>query len=233
MAVAVGGANYSAANGQLLSNLGTVIPSTLGPANDLFFLSFDQLGSHVHAYVEPVVTVSPPAPDNTPQPDYGVATFERVHHSLSRITGVPITNSTVAALYNASQQSLPAQPLIAAFLPSQQTAISQLASAYCGQMVATQSLRDAFFGGTGLDASLNGSASAFFGASGSANRNLVINALANNAVGAANPAAASAVRTEIDALLTRIPTLNGSATVAQATVATCTAVLGSAAVTLQ
>src|SRR2546430_7193239 len=36
-----------------LSGLGTVIPVTLGPTSDLFFLSFDQLGSHVHAYVEP------------------------------------------------------------------------------------------------------------------------------------------------------------------------------------
>jgi len=63
-----------------------VIPVTLGPASDLFFLSFDQLGSHVHAYVEPTVVVSPPAPDNTPKPDFGVATFERINHSLARIT---------------------------------------------------------------------------------------------------------------------------------------------------
>ena len=60
MAVSVGGANYSAGNGQLLSNLGTVVPVTLGPANDLFFLSFDQFGSHVHAFTEPPVVVTPP-----------------------------------------------------------------------------------------------------------------------------------------------------------------------------
>ena len=233
MSARVGGANYTAANGQLLSGLGTVIPVTLGPTNDLFFLSFDQLGSHVHAYVEPTVVVSPPAPDNTPKPDFGVATFERINHSLSRITGVPITNPVVSALYNVSRQSLPAGPLISAFVPAQQTAISQLASAYCGQLLATQSLRDTFFGGTGLDASLNAGASGFFGASGSANRLLVINALVTNAVGNATPASASAVRGEVDSLLTRIPTLNAGATVSQATVAACTAVLGSAAVTLQ
>jgi hypothetical protein len=233
MSASVGGANYTAANGQLLSGLGTVIPTTLGPTNDLFFLSFDQLGSHVHAYVEPTVVVSPPAPDPTPKPDFGLATFERVNNSLSRITGVPITNPTVSALYNVSQQSLPAAPLISAFVPSQQTAMSQLANAYCGQLLATQSLRDTFFGGTGLDASLNASASGFFGASGSANRQLVINALVTNAVGNATPASASAVRSEVDSLLTRIPTLNAGATVSQATVAACTAVLGSAVVTLQ
>jgi Concanavalin A-like lectin/glucanases superfamily len=233
MSASVGGANYTAANGQLLSGLGTVIPVTLGPANDLFFLSFDQLGSHVHAYVEPTVVVSPPAPDNTPRPDFGVVTFERINHSLARITGVATTNPVVSALYNVSQQSLPAGPLLSAFVPSQQTAMSQLANAYCGQLLATQSLRDSFFGGSGLDASLNAGASGFFGASGSPNRQLVINALVTNAVGVATPASATAVRGEVDNLLTRIPTLNAGATVSQATVAACTAVLGSAVVTLQ
>jgi hypothetical protein len=233
MSASVGGANYTAVNGQLLSGLGTVVPVTLGPTSDLFFLSFDQLGSNVHAYVEPTVVVSPPTPDPTLKPDFGVATFERVNNSLARITGVPITNPVVSALYSVSQQSLPAGPLISAFVPSQQTAMSQLANAYCGQLLATQSLRDTFFGGTGLDASLNASASGFFGASGSANRQLVINALVTNAVGNATPASASAVRSEVDSLLTRIPTLNAGATVSQATVAACTAVLGSAVVTLQ
>ena len=139
MSASVGGANYTAVNGQLLSGLGTVIPVTLGPTSDLFFLSFDQLGSNVHAYVEPTVVVSPPTPDPTLKPDFGVATFERVNNSLARITGVPITNPVVSALYSVSQQSLPAGPLISAFVPSQQTAMSQLANAYCGQLLATQS----------------------------------------------------------------------------------------------
>jgi hypothetical protein len=139
----------------------------------------------------------------------------------------------VSALYNTSQQSLPAAPLIAAFVPSQQTAMSQLASAYCGELLASQSLRDQFFG-TGLDASLGSLASGFFGASGSAQRAIVINALVSNGIGTnVNPQAASAAQSEVDALLTRIPTLNSQATVSQATVAACTAVLGSAAVMLQ
>jgi hypothetical protein len=233
MSATIGGASYTGANGQLLSPLGTVIPATLGPSNDLFFLSFDQLGTHVHAYVEPTVVVTPPAPDNTPQPDFGVATFERINHSLSRITGVPITDSVVNSLFKTSQQSMPAGPLIAAFVPSQQTAMSQLASAYCGEMMASTPLRDAFFGGNSLDASLNSSASGFFGASGSPQRTTVINALVTNAVGNANPQVQTAVHNEVDALITKIPSLNNAATVSQATVAACTAVLGSAAVTLQ
>src|SRR5215469_13063965 len=231
VAATVGGSNYTAANGQLLSALGTVVPATLGPSNDLFFLSFDQIGTHVHAYVEPTVTVAPPAPNNTPQPDFGVSTFERFNRSLSKITGVAITDSVVNSLYQASQQSMPAGPLIAAFGSSQQTAFSQLANAYCSEMMASVSLRDTFFG-NGLDANLPSNVS-WFGGSLSANRMIVINALVNNAVGNANPQVQTAVIAGVDGLITKIPSLNGAATVSQATVAACTAVLGSAAVTLQ
>jgi Concanavalin A-like lectin/glucanases superfamily len=230
----VGGANYTAANGQLLSNLGTVIPVQLGSANDLFFLSFDQLGSHVHAFVDPPGTPTPPVPNNTPVPDFGVATFERYNNSLARITGVPITDSVVLTLYNSVQQSMPAGPLISAFLPSHQTAFSQLANAYCGELLANAQYRDAFFG-PGLDASLSMTSSAFFGASGSPQRAIVINALATNAVGTGvSPAASTAVQNEVDALLTYIPTVaTTTPTVSSATQAACTATLASAAVTLQ
>ncbi|HEV3182310.1 MAG TPA: LamG domain-containing protein [Steroidobacteraceae bacterium] len=228
----VGGSNYTAANGQLLSPLGTVIPATLGPSNDLFFLSFDQIATHVHAYVDPTVPGTPPAPPTTPQPDFGVATFERVHHSLSRITGVPITDNVVNPLYQASQQSMPSGPLIAAFGSAQQTAISQLANAYCGEMLASPGLRDQFFG-NGIEASLGSNASALLGAGGASLRQTIETGLTTNAVGNANPQVASAVTNEVDALLLKIPSLNGSATVSQAAVAACTAVLGSAAVTLQ
>jgi hypothetical protein len=233
MAASVGGANYSPTNGQLLSNLGTVMPVTLGPANDLFFLSFEQMGSHVHAYVDPTVPASLPGPDNTPQPDNGVATFERINNSMSRITGVALNNSTVSTLYHSEQQSLPASPLISAFLPSHQTAIAQLADAYCGQMVASIGLRDAFFG-NGLDANINQPAAGFFGGSGSPQRMIVSGALATKAVGSGvAPASANAVRGEVDSLLGSVPTLKPGATVAVATTAACSAVLGSAVVSLQ
>jgi hypothetical protein len=228
----VGGSSYTAANGQLLSPLGTVVPATLGPSNDLFYLSFDQIGTHVHAYVDPIGPGTPPALPTTPQPDFGVATYERYNHSLSRITGVSVTDGVVNPLYQASQQAMPAGPLISAFGSSQQTAFSQLANAYCGEMMASAALRDAFFG-AGIEASLGSNAGALVGAGGASLRTTIETALANNAVGNANPQVATAVTTQIDALLQKIQSLNGSATVSQATVAACTAVLGSAAVTLQ
>jgi len=87
------------------------------------------------------------------------------------------------------------------------------------------------FFGTGLDASLTSPASFF---NSSSNRAIVETALVKNAVGVSvSPTTATAVTNEVDALLQRIPTLNSAATVALATQAACTAVLGSAAVTLQ
>jgi hypothetical protein len=237
LSTTLGGAAYTAgvgpSNGQALSALGTVIPVNLGSANDLFFLSFDQLGTHTHTFVDPSGTVVPPTPNNTPVPDYGIATFERVNNAFARVTGVAITDPVVEPLYESSQQSMPATPLISGFISSQQTAISALANAYCGELMASASLRDAFFG-AGLDSSLSSASSGFFGSSGSANRAIVINALANNAVGTTvSPQSATAVKNEVDALITRVPQINASATVTQTTIAACTATLASAAVTLQ
>ncbi len=231
----IGSPNYTFAGGQLLSNVGAVIASDKGADSDIFFLSFDQLGSNSHRFAEPTITSPPMTADNTQRADFGIATFERVNRSMSAITGVPITNSTVAALYNSEQQSLPSAPRIDAFLTAHQTAITQLATAYCGQLIDTQSLRDALFG-NGLDASLTATSAAFFGTAtpNTANRSIVIDALIAKAIGTnVDTTAASAARNELDALLTRIPTLSATATVSQATKAACTAVLASAAVTLQ
>ena len=237
LSTTIGGSAYtpgiSPSSGQALSQLGTVIPVSLGSANDLFFLSFDQLGSFSHTFVDPPGTPVAPVPNNTPVPDYGIATYERINNSFAQITGVPVTDPVVQPLFESSQQSMPATSLISGFIASQQTAISALANAYCSELMASGALRDAFFG-TGLDSSLTASSSGFFGASGSGNRAIVLNALVNGAVGAnVSPQAASAVQSEIDALLTKVPTVNSAATVTQATVAACTAALASAAVTLQ
>ncbi len=231
----IGGANYTAAAGQLLSNVGAVIPVDQGPAGDLFYLSFDQVNTFSHPFVEPVFTPTPLVGDNTKSIlDRGVATFDRLNVSMSTITGVPITNTAVATAYASVQQSLPAAPTIDAFLASNQTAIAQLATAYCGQLVDTVALRDAFFGNT-LDASINATASSFFGATGSANRTTVIGFLATKAVGTGvNTPTSNAVKAELDLLLTRLGTAPlASTTVSTATKAACSAVLGSAAVSLQ
>ncbi len=56
------GTAYSAATGQSLTNLGTVLPLEKGPDEDEFFLTFDVLGTNTYTRPPPPV---PPAP--TPQ----------------------------------------------------------------------------------------------------------------------------------------------------------------------
>jgi hypothetical protein len=230
----IGGSAYSAANGQLLSSVGAVIGVDTGVSSDMFFLSFDQLGNQTHVYVDPVVPPNPPAVDNTAQPDLGVHLYAEVNASMSAVTHVPISDSVVAGVYASEEQSLPAVPQISAFTASEQTAISQLAGAYCSELVNNQQYRDAFFG-TGLDGVMTSPAGTFFNSPG--NQSVVITPLVNAlAVGTSvDPTYATALQNELSALLNRIPnlTLSYPATVAVATQAACQAALGSAALILK
>ena len=228
----IGGSSYTAAAGQLLSSVGAVIPSDKGEATDQIFLSFDQLGSATHVFTEPTPVVAPPT-DNPPSADMGVRNFAEINATLSAITGVPTSDTATNTLYNSLQQSLPPAPQIDAFVASQQTAISQLAAMYCSELMANQQYRDAFFTNV-LDSSLTATSSSFFGSSGSANRTTVINAITAHAVGTGvNASYSTAMATELDALLTKIPTVAPSTTVSAATTAACSAALGSAAVSLK
>ena len=243
LSATVGPPSYSPTGGQVLSTVGAVIAADQGPATDMFFLSFDQIGSFTHTFVEP--TYNPPVQATGPalptDPDFGVASFERVYHTMSNLTGVPFTNQTVATLYNTIQQSMPANPQINAFLATHQTAIGQLAGAYCGVLVSTQSYRDAFFGNnSGLDAAVSGNATGISYYGNSANVTPVVNSLVTKIVGTAYPQAASSMTTQLTNLLTRIGTddasvrpVTGTNSASAATIAACTAGLASAAAILQ
>jgi hypothetical protein len=230
----IGPPAYTAANGQLLSSVGAVIGVDVGVTGDMFFLSFDQLGSQTHVYVDPVVPPNPTVTDNTPQPDLGVHLFAEVNASMAAVTGVPVSDPAIAPVYTAEEQSLPAVPQVSAFTASEQTAISQLAGAYCGELLANQQYRDAFFNSPTLDANLASPAS-FFNTP--ANQNIVITPLVNAlAVGTTvDPNYATALQNELGALLGRIPSLAAStpATVAVAAQSACQAALGSAALVLK
>ena len=233
----IGGAAYTAANGQLLASVGAVIGVDTGVTSDMIFLSFDQLGNQSNVYVEPAVPPNPVATDNTPQPDLGVHTFAELNAAMSAVTGVPVSDSAVATAYAALEQSLPAVPQISAFTASEQTAISQLAGAYCSELVSNASYRDKFFG-TGLDGNLTSTSASFFGTSGpNSNQSVVVTPLvAALAVGTTvDPTYATALQSELTALLNGIPNLQlgYTATVQVATQAACQAALGSAALTLK
>ncbi|HTQ37299.1 MAG TPA: LamG domain-containing protein, partial [Steroidobacteraceae bacterium] len=140
----VSNANYSPGSGQLLSRVGTVIGLQRGPRFDQFFLSFDQIGSQTHTRTPETGVQSAPV-DLPPASDIGVRTFEQLNQSMSRITGVPTTDSGVRSTYLQVQQQLPPVPDIQAFLASHQTGIAQLAIKYCAVMVDNATYRQAFF----------------------------------------------------------------------------------------
>ena len=137
-------ANYTS-QGQVLSNIGTVIALQSGPATDQFFLTFDKLGSQSHVVVEATPTAPPPAPGPVAA-DVGVRTFAQINSTLSVLSGVPTSDPNVTATYLAVQQQLPPNPTLESFNSANQVGVAQLAIQYCNVAVNTPALQTALFG---------------------------------------------------------------------------------------
>jgi len=146
MNATVTAAGYTA-QGEVLSNIGTVIGLQSGPLTDQFFLTFDQLGSQTHVVVEPTPTPPPFAPGPIVA-DIGVRTFAQINSTLSRLTGVPTTNPAVSSTYLAVQQQLPANPTLEGFSSSNQIGVAQLAIQYCNAAVNSPTLQPQVYGTT-------------------------------------------------------------------------------------
>lgn len=132
--VTVNATDYTA-DGQVLSDMGTVIALEKSPDTDEFFLTFEQLDADTNPYVD-ADPVAPTAPaDAEKVSDIGIRTFEEINATLSAITGIPVTNPTVNGLYTSYQQQLPTVEDVNTFLPSHQMAIAQLAMTYCSELV--------------------------------------------------------------------------------------------------
>src|SRR5579863_8897861 len=183
------GTNY-ASQGEVLSNIGTVIGLQSGPLTDQFFLTFDVLGSHQNVVVEPAPATPPPAPGPIVA-DVGVRTFAQINSTLSMLTGVPTTDAAVSATYLAVQQQLPANPTLEGFSSSNQIGVAQLAIQYCNEAVNTPALQTALFG------------SALTAGQFPAGAGPVTSALANRVLGNSpkSQPVASTVTTELNALI--------------------------------
>jgi cytochrome c553 len=217
------------AAGQSLSDVGAVVAADKGVDTDMFFLTFEQIGTHSHAHTEPAVPVSNPTFPAVQPSRKGVKNFAQINSALSAITGVPVNNATVNKLYGTLQQSLPPTNDLGAFLASHQTAISALADQYCNIAVNTNTAT--MFPGLTLT---NANAATYF--ANQANRNFVIDPLVARAIGTnVNTTVETAVRTELNTLIPTLAAINSTTAgrTASITQAACTAVLGSAAVSLQ
>jgi hypothetical protein len=215
------GASYTS-QGEVLSNIGTVIGLQSGPLTDQFFLTFDVLGSHQNVVVEPAPATPPPAPGPIVA-DVGVRTFAQINSTLSMLTGVPTTDAAVSATYLAVQQQLPANPTLEGFSSSNQIGVAQLAIQYCNEAVNTPALQTTLFGSPL-------SASQFTTAPGV---NSVTSALAARVLGTGlkSQPAASTVTNELSSLIGKLCSDNSCTTTAgtnAVAAAACATAFGSA-----
>jgi hypothetical protein len=221
LSTTVNASSYTS-QGQVLSQVGTVIALQSGPLTDQFFLSFNQLGSATHVTVPATVVPQPilPAPAAA---DIGVRTFAEINSTLSVLTGVPTTDTAVAATYQSVQQQLPATSTLESFSAANQVGVAQLAIQYCNEAVNSPSYSAALFPGVTFNAST------FTGAGTSA----ITSALAARVLGngLASSPAASTVTNELGNLITALCTTsacNNMARVQAVTAAACAAAFGSA-----
>jgi hypothetical protein len=220
-------ANYAPVTGQLLAEVGTIIGLQKGPTSDQFFLSFDRIGNNTYART-PVTGITQSPIDQPAQSDIGVRTFEQLNQSMSRITGVPTTNTAVRATYLQVQQQLPPVPSFEAFLASHQTGVAQLAIKYCSVMIDSPTMRAAFF------PTLNVATAPGVQFADANGKDILATPLLQKVVGTnlANQPSDTAVRTELHALIGKLAAKQGanSATVAKAA---CAAALGSGVLSIQ
>ncbi len=219
----VSDADYTAGKGQLLASVGTVIALEKGPDSDLFFLSFDQIGTSMHVRTEPAAP-QPAAPaDKAESAQLGVRVFNEINASLSSVTGVSMNDAGAKSTYLLVQQQLPGVPTLESFLAANQVGVAQLAIQYCDSLVESASA-SSYFPGLNFAAS---PATAF------ANTNPLINPLIANGVGiniASQPDDVD-VRAEINSLVAKLSSCGASCATSVRTKtiakAACAAVLGS------
>jgi hypothetical protein len=232
-------ANYKF-NGEVLSQVGTVIAIQSGPLTDQFFLSFDQLGTATHVTVEATPVAAAPA-DIPLVADVGVRTFAEINSSLSILSGVAANPSAVSAAdmktitttYAAVQQQLPSGPTLEGFSSANQVGIAQMAVAYCNAMVdspaiAAQVLPGVTFSPTlfqsqaGIDSVTSALAARVLGV------NLQSQPAASTMTGASTGPGTGELDNLIGALCSGSAPCTTTARVQAVTVAACAAAFGSA-----
>ena len=217
--------------GQPLASVGTVIALEKGPDTDEFFLTFDVLGTHQNVRLDPTpLTPAPPADVLRPS-DVGLRVFDELNATMSELTGVSEQNPAVASTYATIKQSLPTVETIDTFVSAHPVAVAQLSIQYCNALVEDPTARAQYF--PGFD--FNAAPSTAFAPAG---RTIVLDALVGRMLrtNVATEPDAAGVRSDIDALITRLSSCGGGTCAADRTEtvvkASCAALLGSAATLL-
>jgi hypothetical protein len=213
--------------GQPLSTIGTVIGLQKGPESDEFFLTFDVLGDRRNVRTDPVPLAPAPPPDVQRAADVGLRMFDEINATMVELTGVSTAQPGVRATYEQVKQALPTIDSIDTFVSAHPVAIAQLSIQYCDALVEDGTARAAYFPGFDFAAA---PAQAF----GPAGRTIVLDALVGRmlASNVATEPDAAGVRSDLDALITRLSSCGTSCPAGRsATIvkASCAALLGSAA----
>ncbi len=155
--VEVSADNYDAATGVSLADplttpLGTVLSLEGGVAEDVFFLTFEEIGDcGANCQYDRPADEIPEVPaivGADPQPDMGLRLFDEIFQNMSAITTVP--SERIYEMYaNNLRRSLPSSASATGFLASQQSTVTQLALAYCSELIGDATLRAAYFGSYG------------------------------------------------------------------------------------
>ncbi|TDJ47869.1 MAG: LamG domain-containing protein [Gammaproteobacteria bacterium] len=235
---------YDPFAGQPLASIGAVLPLENGPDADEFFLTFDVLGSNNFTRPAPVTPPAPLPQDLAAASDIGVRTFDEINATMAAITEISPLEPNVLSTYTTIKQSLPAVETIEAFLSSHQIAIAQLAIEYCNALIENSTLRATVFPGFPFTSPVT---TAYPG-----NQDLLLDPLLDRVIGTvANSIGTqpdrTSMKTELSELINGLPLARdpngirpglanggGSATRTQTIAkATCSAVLGSAAMLVQ
>jgi len=178
-------ASYDPATGQVLSDRGTIIALEAGPNSDEFFLTFELLGTASNVVVESWATDPPLLPPPDQVSDIGLRTFDEINATMAAITTVD-PQLVKTGTFDVLRQQLPTVETIEGFLSAHQMAISQLALAYCDELVEDSAKRAAFFDfadSISADAFFTSSVAAAFGSGDTLEKNQIVTALYDRMIG--------------------------------------------------
>ena len=216
--------------GQPLANVGTVIALEKGPDTDEFFLTFDVLGTRQNVRLDPVPLAPAPPADVQRPSDVGLRVFDELNATMAELTDISPQDAAVAATYATIKQALPTVETIDTFVSAHPVAVAQLSIQYCNALVENPTARAQYFPGFDFAAA---PATAFA----PAGRAIVLDSLVGRMLrtNVATEPDAAGVRSDLDALITRLSSCGGSCAADRTKTvvkASCAALLGSAATLL-
>ena len=209
-----------------ISPLGTIISIEKGAQTDEFFLSFETLGEFSNIVVPGELLITPELPSNEETADIGIRNFAEINASMSALTQVSPTTIKVFNTYQLVQRQLPSIENIETFISAQQMGITQLAIAYCDSAFEDNNITSTWFPNIDFNQTPDQTYSV-------ENRSNFITPLVDKLIPLSlnSQPDKTLVNNEIDALITRLSTCDGSCesdrskTIAKAS---CTAILASA-----